>query len=247
MKNKILLAGGAVIILALAVGVAYSKLHTPNDSAVTAADDGVDTLDFTLAFYNAWLDAKTSTNTNVTSVLNDTTALTDDLKNKLKTKVNDSPDPVLCLDTVPPRIGAKVIFQSSTTAQYMVLGRKMATSTATKAIVSLTHTKDGWKINDISCSNGEMPPQSEFSFERRGALLKSVPEPLDPKYWHLIFEENGEQGHFAALTFTASSSCTYTDNTVAPCDESKFEETQEALVQGDATETGVNVRFMKLY
>jgi hypothetical protein len=247
MKNKILLVGGVVIILALAAGLAYNKLHLKQDTIVTTADDGVDTTDVTLAFYNTWLDAKRSTSTTVAAVLSNTTALTDDLKNKLKTQVNNTPDPVLCLATVPPRIGTKKIFQSTTTAQNIVLGRGMGTTSASNAIVSLIHTTDGWKINDITCGNGEMAPKSDFSFEQRGALLKSVPKPLDPKYWYLVFEENHEQGHFAALTFTASSSCTYTDNTTAPCDVSKFNETQEALVQGDATETGVNVRLMKLY
>jgi hypothetical protein len=126
------------------------------------------------------------------------------------------------------------------------LARGLEERSPNVAVVTLGGDTGEWLITDIRCAQGESGPEREFSFDREGHLLKSVPPPLNPDYWHLVFEENGINGHTAPLFFDESSTCVALDGTEATCNTDNFVDATKALVQGEMTESGVEVKRVTL-
>ena len=92
----------------------------------------------------------------------------------------------------------------------------------------------------------EEAPQREFSFERTGNLLKSDVAPLDPDLWYIVFEENGEKGHVAPLYFDDTSMCKAADGSEVVCNPDQFTNAADAVVKGEMSEAGVQVKLVEL-
>ena len=109
-------------------------------------------------------------------------------------------------------------------------------------------SRDGlWEIADINCTSGEeAPDQGEFTFDREGFLLKqSVPPPLDPQFWYLVFEQEGTPGHTAPLLLGDESTCV-NDDREGSCSDDMLGEALRAHVQGNLTEAGVDVARIEI-
>jgi len=206
-----------------------------------------DPVDVTLDFYESWLEArKNGPNEPFTAGMLDYAQVSPDLKAHLKTfegqLTDETEDPVLCQIGVPDGLRTKPVFKQDESAQMLVMS-KGATG---QAVVSLEAKNGLWRISDISCGNGETGPQGEYSFEKSGFLLKQVPAPLDSNYWHLVFEEAGVLGHAVPLFIGDDSVCVQKDGTEVACNDDVLKETTPALVKGEMTETGVQVKRIEL-
>jgi hypothetical protein len=204
-----------------------------------------DPMDATIEFYQAWHDAELSTTTDpMTENLlahprlsgNVLTYLTAALAEE-GTEVN----PVLCQTKIPPQIGTRLSFALENQAEVHVLARGLDERSPRMAVVKLIGVDGEWVINEINCTNGESGPEREFSFDREGFLLQSVPPPYDPEYWHIVFEDNGVKGRAAPLFFDSSSICISPDGSESVCDPASFTDATPMRVQGEMIETGVNV------
>lgn len=254
MKHKNLIIGFVVLAVIVVLISLFFKGSggSSQDGEVDLSNQVVSTeapSDIVLDFYELWLNALHSTGTDpYQSGLATTPILSKKLSDKLVVAQAGSPDgvdPVLCQPTVPEKFRVKSIFELETNAQFLVQAARDKELIG-QATVNLVKLNDGWYIDDIYCSSGEVAPVSEFSFEKEGFLLKSVPPPLDSQYWHLVFEENGKNGHTAPLFFNEESICTYFDGSEGVCDQGKFTDAIAASVKGDMTESGVNVRKLKI-
>ena len=111
-----------------------------------------------------------------------------------------------------------------------------------QAVVDLIKSDDSWMISGIQCTDGDVAPVKEFSFEQTGFLIKaSVPKPYNNKNWHLVFTQDGKAGNVVPLIFDAKSQCTSIDGTKAVCKPEQFAETNKVVVRGGMTERGATV------
>lgn len=244
MNQRSLITG--VLALVVVAG-AWVFLGTGKESGQGVS--GKSPVDTTLDFYDSWLAASQSTSTDPYQAgLADDPVLSKELRAKIAKAGENTEaevDPVLCQAKVPTQIAALPVFEREDEAQVVVVSRDKGA--VAQAIVTLNQSRGGWFINDITCSEGEIAPErGEFSFEQEGFLLKSVVPPLDPEYWHLVFEQGGEKGHAAPLLFGPASMCTSTDGSTSVCSPDQFTETSKAFVQGEMTEAGVNVKKLEL-
>lgn len=248
MKRNLLILVAIGALLALIIFGFFQSNTTPTDEPVDSQPD-TDPLDDALSFYNQWLDAAQSTTTDpyAAGVL-DSTILTDNARSQIESARDQNPalDPVLCRSDVPERVGGKLTYQLDDEAQLIVLGRGGEVASADQAMVTLLVSDGQWKIDNIECLSGESAPEREFSFDREGFLLKSVPEPYDPDYWHLVFEQDGQMGHLVPLYFDASSTCTALDATESVCSPESFTEATPVEVRGDMTEAGLEVKQLQI-
>ncbi len=249
-KYKILIVGGVVAILLIG-GILYNLLFvskkTTDPVLAEQATSTDEPIDIALDFYASWLDAVKSTSTNPYQSNLDTNPLLSKNLSAALTRAKDRPtsekDPVICQTVIPDRVGGKVLVSLADTTQVIVKSRdKLVTD---QTIITLNRLNDGWFIDNISCSSGEVAPITEFSFDKEGFLLKSVPPPLDPNFWYIIFEENNQQGHHVPLNFTSESTCIEIDGTSAPCDTSKFYDAQKVHVYGEMSESGATVKRLE--
>ena len=247
MKKIIIL--GLIVLVAV---MAFLTMQKNGDLAKNGDGETViptsDPLEDVVGFYNEWLTALHATDTDpVASGLLDSPQLTPDMKESLKAAMNTESelDPVLCQASVPEKIGAKLISQKDAAAKVMIIarGEKMPG----QSIASLVPQDGIWAIDKIECAFGETPPeQGEFSFEREGQLLKSVPPPLDQNFWYLVYEDDGIMGYTAKLIFDEESVCTDVDGITGACNPDTFEETDPAFVQGEMGEAGLMVKHVEL-
>lgn len=154
-------------------------------------------------------------------------------------------DPLLCQTTVPDKIKVRVVHEVPSEVEVMVMSHYASSTPTGFALVKLALNNRNWMIDSITCSQGDVLEEREFSFEQTGQLLKNVPAPLDNNYWHLVFTENRTPGHTAQLTFSSSSRCTL-GGQEAVCDPATFLEATTVTVRGTMTETGVTVQSMTL-
>jgi hypothetical protein len=210
------------------------------EQQVAAEGDPIDVVN---AFYGDWLDAVQSTSSNpFTAGLTSDARLSAVLQQQLQDRQSDEQDPVLCQNAVPERTGARVISQTDFTAEAQVLARGLPERSSIYALVTLAAVNGEWQIANIVCEDAAAEPEvGEFTFDKSGFLLKSVPEPLNSDYWHLVFTENNVPGHTAPLYFDETSVCIAADGEEAACDESKLQEPDRVRVQGSMTEAGVSV------
>lgn len=198
----------------------------------------------TLNFYEEWQSAVRATSTDpYQASLAETPILSKELRARLKDTEGqsaDEPDPVLCQTTVSTKVAALPVYEHDDEAQVVVLSREEGRTE--QSIFTLLRHKGGWYINEIECSLGEFAPEREFSFDTEGYLLKSVPPPLDPNYWYIVFEQDGEMGHTARLFLSAESVCVAIDGSESACDSGQFVEPSKVYVQGQMTESGVDVK-----
>jgi len=234
---------GVLVILIIGIGV-YVKVFrgdtaVPEEVAPQEVTTGAP-VDIALDYFESWLEAARSTSTPYDSGLTAQPFLSPALKTKLEEgRLRDAGeiDPVLCQTTLPERISARVVHESGDVAQVLVLAKGKPEQT----VFSMKRQGEGWYIDDIVCSYGESTPPREFTFDREGYLLKSVPPPLDPQYWHIVFEENEERGHYSPLLFSDKSNCVALDGSNGTCAPDTFVEATKVHIAGQMTESGIDV------
>lgn len=250
-KNKILLAGGVVALIVIIGIVAFffKKSDSPTGGDVQVTDQVVSTedpSDIVLDFYDAWLEAVKSTSTDPYAAgVASQPILSAGLRAKLEAGKGQTTeiDPVLCLATPPERVISRIVFELDDTMQVLVMA-KNATGTL-QTLLTLKKQGEGWYIDDIVCSPGEVTPEREFSFDMEGYLLKSVPPPLDPQYWYIVFEENGEQGHYAPLFIDTESMCVSVEGNEAVCSVDTFRDATKVHIYGQMNEIGIEVKRLE--
>lgn len=243
INKRTLIWGGIALLVVIAAVVASCFIFGSSKQEVST-DEPVDIVN---AFYDEWLAAAHSTTTNpYQEGLAKNPLLSKELRKELKktSKIEDAVDPVLCQRPLPEAVSLRSVYAIDGKAEVLVTARR-STSTE-QSIVTLLSKNDGWYIDNIRCSLGEFAPEREFSFDREGFLLKSVPEPLNSNYWHLIFTENDIPGHYAPLFFSEASVCQDQKGAEVNCDPDGFMETAKAHVQGEMTELGVQVKRLKM-
>ncbi len=204
-------------------------------------------IDVALEFYEGWLEARRAgDNEPFTRGLLAYEQVGDAVRERLSEfegkLAAGQEDPVLCQTELPEGLRTIKVYQQEEGAQFLVTSK----GNPNQSIVTLA-AKDGlWQITDISCGNGEMGPQGEFSFDKTGFLLKQVPAPLDSNYWHLVFEEAGVLGHAVPLFIGDTTVCVNKDGTEAACDDNLLKETMPARVKGEMSESGVAVKRIEL-
>lgn len=247
MKKQFVLLFAFIVIIVIAVVTLSGSSDTSTPAEDSAVPEG-DPIDVALGFYNDWLDAVQSTTTDPYAAgLATDQRLSEVAQAYIAVTDKDADiDPVICQMETPERVGAKVSYVLEREAQYMMLARGLAEKSSRQAVVDLVAQDGQWVINEISCVEGESMPDREFTFEREGFLLKSVPPPLDPEYWHLVFEERGVQGHTAPLFFSEDSMCIDAAGVETVCNPDTLPEAGAALVKGQMTEAGVEVSRIEL-
>lgn len=238
----------AIILIALVFVLFKSGITTfTKEAKVKPAPDP---LDVTLDFYDSWLDMARGTSTNpYDSELMSSNVMSQSVKQQLLEKKSSNPelDPFYCQANIPSRIGGKLLYELEDKAEVIILDRTPSSTAAfSQAIVSLAKSDNAWQITNIACSSGETAPQSEFSFEKEGYLIKSMPAPYKSGEWHLVFEDNGVMGYVAPLFFNSSSTCITSDGSINTCDTTAFTEGMAAKVNGEMLEEGAVVVKLEL-
>lgn len=245
MNRRVLVIGGIAVLVVLLVGVGLflAKEYIWPDPQQTVTGEPVDIV---LDFYEPWLTARQSDTDPFALKFAENPVLSKEVRKQIKAgrDADKEFDPVLCRASMPLQISGRLINQSEETAKVLIVSTDKGQFE--QSVVTLTSLNDGWYISGISCSPGEFGAEREFSFDREGYLLKSVPPPFDPEYWHLVFVENDQPGHGAPLFFGPESMCTVGGGTPSVCDPTHFVEPAKAHVQGEMTETGVKVKRLEL-
>lgn len=248
IKRRILVAAAILGLVIIAVVAWFFLGGNQIGQEVEQGVSKAAPVDVALDFYEPWLAALLSTTTDpYRSGLAQAPILSKELRTRLagaKGHPKTEPDPVLCQTVILEGISARPIYEREDSAQVLVMSTQKELTN--QAIVTLLKYNDGWYINDILCTLGEFAPPQEFSFDKEGYMLKSVVAPLDPRFWHLIFEENNEKGHAVPLFFSAESTCKDLDGNTSVCDTDKFIEPFKALVRGEMTEAGVKVKRLEM-
>jgi hypothetical protein len=249
MKNKTTLAiAAALLVSVVLIAAVWSTSRKEVVSPIEQVVANDTPINVTLDFYDLWLEAARSTSTNpYQSGLAKSDILSESLRTSLGSfegSESDQVDPVYCQIAVPEKIITKSLYEMTDKAQVLVFPKD--TTLTGRSVVTLNKINEGWYIDSIDCSNGEVAPEREYSFEKEGFLLKSVVVPLDSKYWHLVYEENGIMGHAVPLFFDAESMCGGVDNNTSVCDSDKFMETTKVSIKGHMTESGVEVRLLNI-
>lgn len=248
MSRKKIIIGGLIVlgVLILSAILLFTKLVHQDGANDVLRNQAVSTgapIDVAMDFYNPWLMARQSTTTNpYAEGLATKTILSESLRARLiesEKRGETDIDPVLCQTTVPERVTGRVVSEQESEARILIMARDK-TLTA-QSVFTLKKHNDGWFIENIECFAGEFAPDREFTFEKEGFLLKSVPPPYNPENWHLVFEDNGELGHVVPLFLTSSSSCTGTDESTMTCSFDQFKEAKKVRIHGNMTEIGVDI------
>lgn len=205
-----------------------------------------DPVDIVLNFTDEWTSALNSSTTDPYKLdLDKTPILSKDLRKKLsdaKGHSDEEVDPVLCQLVIPDGVSARVVFENEMETEILILPTD--TGLSKQAIFKLNHLNDGWYINDITCSLGEFAPDREFSFDNEGFLFKDQLSAVGDK-WQILFEEDGEVGHTAPLIFNSESVCRDMKGEESTCSPDQFSETSKALVRGEMSESGVEVKRLE--
>ena len=249
--QKRIVVGVVIVAVLMGAWFMFAPSATNKSGENTSSAPERNAVDVVNEFYGAWLEAVQSTDTDPYQAgLSTDVLLSDSVRTYLVTAQQEegglNRDPVLCVSSVPPRVGARSIFISDTSAEVQVLGRGSEEKTSEYAVVSLTAVDGMWQISDIACMSGETAPEQEFAFDREGFLLKGVPPQMDPDFWYLVYEENGKDGHIAPLAFDTDSVCISPDGSERVCDPSQFVNPSPARVQGGMTESGAVVQRIQM-
>lgn len=249
-NKRTLVIVSVAVILAVIVIVAVILLKTNGSQIIQSLSQEVSTddpIDVALDFYGPWLKAVKSTSTNpYQEGLAENKILSKELRARLMSTEGRSEtdiDPVLCQTTIPERATGRIVSEQESEARVLVKAKEKELTA--QSVFTLKRLNDGWYIDAIECELGEFELPREFTFEKEGHLLKSVPPPYDPQYWHLVFEENGELGHVVPLFFNATSTCKSTDGSENVCNTDQFVEATKVHVYAQMTELGAEVQRLE--
>ncbi|QQR65311.1 hypothetical protein IPH92_01880 [Candidatus Kaiserbacteria bacterium] len=252
-KKKIL---GAIVVLGIClimviVGVLYTKsrnINEPtNEVSYIQEVKQEKPVDIALDFYNKWLDAVVSTTTTPYATgLASEKILSDELRAVLiasERRLNTEIDPILCQTTTPMRATGRVVSTGENEARILIMAKEKELTA--QSVFTLKRIGDGWFIDSVACTPGEFAPLREFSFEKEGYLLKNLPAPFDPQNWHIVFIEDGEEGHVVPLFFDTKTVCRTTPKTDAPCVPDQFMSGTKIHVYSQMTERGAEVKRLE--
>ena len=253
MDHKKIIIGSVVALVIIGLvtaGVLYKGFGIGDVLVEQVSNQEVvmgDPVDIVMDFYSPWLEAVKSNETDpYTSELISKKILSEGLRNRImstKGHADTEIDPVLCQTTKPERVTGRVVSEQENMVRVLVMAKEKELTA--QSVFVLKRQNDGWFIDDIVCSLGEFELSREFSFEKEGFLLKSVPPPLNREYWHLVFEENGELGHFVPLFFGAETKCVSTSGEETLCSPDQFVDATRAHIFGQMTESGVEVKRLE--
>jgi hypothetical protein len=253
MENKKSIVAGLVVfgVMLLMAGIWYVQSKDGEEEKVvnvyTQEVSPETPVNVVLDFYNPWLEAVRSTSTDpYTLGLAVDTILSENLRTRLVGTAGHPEieiDPVLCQTTTPLRVTGRIVSSQENEVRVLIMAKEKELTG--QSVFSLKRLGEGWFIDDILCSPGEFDIPREFSFEKEGYLLKSVPPPYDPEFWHIVFEENGEPGHVVPLHFSDASSCVSTDRIERACVLGEFTEAVKVHVYGQMTESGADVKRLE--
>ncbi|OGG62614.1 hypothetical protein A3C87_03970 [Candidatus Kaiserbacteria bacterium RIFCSPHIGHO2_02_FULL_49_34] len=228
----------AIIVVAI---VAAISLNRGGEKAEKWNGVAGTSLDVALEFYTSWVATINAEDYKVAqAALLETAPLAESLKTKLANKNDQEADPVACraFDEVQTR--TQIVFEREDTAQYIMQVTK-GELTEGYAVVDLVGKEGQWQIQNIACAMGDVAPEmGEFSYEQEGTLVKdSIPAPYDNKFWHILFQADGQVG-ITPLIFNADSKCMLGDK-VESCEAGYLFEGKEVKVYGQMTELGAEV------
>jgi len=235
-----------VVLLIFGALLAVSQLFSSttlveNENRTVLFDE--DALGVSLELADNWLEnLQATTSVPLDVFLAERTDLSTEVQESLR--YEGDLDPILCQTFAPARIGAKEIYVTDTAAQIMILARGDEKN-PNMAIMTLEAGTEAWKINDISCSAGELPVnESEYTFVSTGRLVReSVPAPYDVNTWHVISIVD-QSVQVVPLLFDSASVC-LADAGETVCDPTVFTEGMVATVRGDMTEVGAIVEVLE--
>ncbi len=238
--KKIIILGGLLVVIG---GIIWFANGSSDDSTGSATVKYTEPADAVGDFYKQWLKAAQDATVKPDRA---TLAMSEVLTKELRASVaaalqgGAALDPVLCQTVVPKEIVIRNVYGQADKAQVLVTSKDK--SMPKQAVVDLMKTSDSWVMSGIKCTNGEVAPEREFTFEQEGFLIKnSVPKPFNNKNWHIVFTQDGKPGNVAPLLFDPKSQCTALDGTKGVCKPDSFMETSKVMVHGQMTERGVTV------
>jgi len=242
MKNQtrlIIIAVLGLIVIILGVFFVKDRVSVPVEQQVSTDEP----VNIVLDFYESWAAASRATSTDpYQEGLAKEPLLSKDLSDRLvdsQEQFENGVDPVLCQTTAPQVISSRVSYVLDDEAQILVLSRDEGLGG--QSVATLTKYKDGWYISDIACSAGEFGAEREFSFEKDGYLLKSPELATEGNEGiYFIFAENGVFGSASPLFFSPESTCL--DGEESVCNTGSFGEKAKAIVRGEMSESGINVK-----
>jgi len=246
MKKIVILLTLTIVLGALIVLILSNRDAQTNDAVVYTSGDP---LDIALEVANSWRNNIATSSELMVSLEsfldNDlfTRSMAADLVARSYDLTRDPMlDVILCQAVTPPRIVGRLIVETPTEAQIMIMARGSEERSPHQSVITLSGNGEGaWVVTGVECTRGEVAPEVEFPFDNEGYLLQSVPPPYQAGDWHVVFEQGGQMGYVAPLTFTTESVCITSSGQESVCDPSSFKEPLPALVQGDMTEMGVTV------
>lgn len=252
-QNKRYIIAGAIGILVILL--IATILYKNRGEGVPVTPQNTDIQEFStsspveivLDFYEPWLKAQKSTSTDpITLEPEKNMILSKELRTRLSDMKNHAPteiDPILCQTTTPERVTGRIVSQDENEVRVLVMAKD--TALTAQSVFTLKKMSGGWYIDSILCSPGEFDVPREFSFDQEGYLLKRVPPPLDSNFWHIVFEQDGEQGHAVPLLFDADSMCTALDGTKTTCNADVFTEAMKIHVYAQMIEAGAQVKRLE--
>lgn len=246
MKKQLIVLAVIAIIIAGIAAMWFASSDSSNQAGSEQVGVPGEPLDLTLEFYQEWRALAAGTSTDPYATLRtESPLLTTELKATLATttRTPNGLDAVLCQATVPERLAGRILYELENAAQVTMVPRGGEEKSPHWAVVTLerANAESGWQITTIECTNGESGPEVEYSVDREGFLLKSVPEPYEAGQWHLIFEQMGQLGYVVPLFFDESTTCIQLDGSEAVCDPDTFTEASRVRVQGQMLETGAEL------
>ncbi len=239
-KQKIIVIVGGIVLIAVILSAIYFFSKKQKEQEVSKYEP----VDVAVDFYKKWEGEVLAENTDpYKSGLQNTLILSPQLREKLKSTEGqpaDAVDPVLCGKTADVKISTRRVFESENESQILVTSKDKEQTGQT--MFKILKYKEGWYIDDITCSPGEFGEDKEFTFEREGFLVKgSNLESFDSALWYIVFEEDGQPGHYAPLVLGSKSVCVDKDGKENTCDTEKFSDLSKIFVRGQMTEGGVDV------
>jgi hypothetical protein len=244
--KKWLIFSGIVVGVVVLVGVMFmnrQQLSIDNDLSPQ-----VDPIDFVLDFYGGWQRIVAADADPFASDLFASGVFAQSFREQLVARRADdtSFDPVTCQSVVTDRVRIRPLTNTDNTVTLLAEFRIGSDSLPTFALLSLKSSAGDWQIHDIECTAGDVPPDVEFSVDRKGFLLKNVPPPYENGVWHLVYEQDGQMGYVMPLIFSESTICVTRGGEESVCNIDTLQESTEVYVQGEMTETGATISRLEV-